>query len=38
MTNMAERAESLGGRFVLDSEPGQGTTVTVEVPLHVGVK
>ncbi|PKN36006.1 MAG: hypothetical protein CVU61_00455 [Deltaproteobacteria bacterium HGW-Deltaproteobacteria-19] len=30
---MTERAESIGGRFVLESEPGKGTCVTLEVPL-----
>lgn len=30
---MTERAESIGGRFVLESEPGNGTCVTLEVPL-----
>ncbi len=30
---MSERAEAIGGRFILDSEPEKGTRVTVEVPL-----
>ncbi|MGH9035350.1 MAG: hypothetical protein ACRD0O_06260 [Acidimicrobiia bacterium] len=29
---MRERVESLGGRFEVVSAPGQGTTVTAEVP------
>ncbi|HEY7060479.1 MAG TPA: GAF domain-containing protein [Chloroflexota bacterium] len=31
--NMAERARLLGGQLTVDSEPGQGTTVRLEVPL-----
>jgi signal transduction histidine kinase len=30
---MRERAECLGGTFRIESEPGRGTTVTVEIPL-----
>ena len=33
--NMAERAEALQGSFSLKSEPGRGTTVTVEIPFNV---
>lgn len=29
-----ERAEALGGEFVVDSTPGDGTKITVRVPLH----
>jgi signal transduction histidine kinase len=29
---MRERAEMLGGEFVIESSPGKGTTVRVEVP------
>ncbi|MGH8990053.1 MAG: sensor histidine kinase, partial [Acidimicrobiia bacterium] len=32
LTSMRERVESLGGRFEVVSAPGQGTTVTAEVP------
>jgi signal transduction histidine kinase len=32
LTSMRERVESLGGRFEVASAPGQGTTVTAEVP------
>ena len=31
---MRERVEMLGGRFILESAPGKGTTVSVEVPLN----
>jgi two-component system sensor histidine kinase DegS len=31
--NMAERAQSLGGHLSLESSPGKGTTVVVEVPM-----
>jgi len=34
MTIMRERAELVGGNFTFDSQPGQGTTVTVEIPLE----
>jgi signal transduction histidine kinase/DNA-binding NarL/FixJ family response regulator len=34
LTIMQERAELVGGRFAIDSSPGQGTTVTVEIPLE----
>jgi two-component system sensor kinase len=27
-----ERAELLGGKFVIESEPGQGTSLFVEIP------
>jgi len=32
MTIMRERAELVGGHFTFDSLPGQGTTITVEIP------
>jgi signal transduction histidine kinase len=32
LTSMRERAEGLGGKVVVDSLPGSGTTVRVEVP------
>ncbi len=31
--NMAERARALGGRFVVESAPGGGTRVQVELPI-----
>ena len=34
MTIMRERAELVGGNFTIESLPGQGTTVTVEIPLE----
>ena len=33
MATMRERTESIGGRFVIESTPGSGTTIRVEVPL-----
>ena len=33
LTIMRERAESFEGRLEIDSRPGAGTTVTIEVPL-----
>jgi GAF domain-containing protein len=33
LSNMAERAQSLGGRLSLESAPGKGTSVVVEVPI-----
>jgi PAS domain S-box-containing protein len=33
MTTMRERAEAAGGRFMIDSVPGKGTTVRAAVPL-----
>jgi signal transduction histidine kinase len=32
VAGMRTRAERIGGRFRLDSSPGAGTTVTVELP------
>lgn len=34
LLNMRERAELIGGKLELDSKPGQGTTVTLAVPLR----
>jgi signal transduction histidine kinase len=33
MTSMRERAELAGGSFKIESKPGEGTTITVELPL-----
>jgi two-component system sensor histidine kinase DevS len=33
LRNMAERAQGLGGHLSLESSPGKGTTVVVEVPM-----
>ncbi len=33
LRNMAERAQSLGGRCSIQSSPGQGTSVEVEIPV-----
>jgi signal transduction histidine kinase len=34
MTIMRERAELVGGQYTFESLPGQGTSVTVEIPLE----
>jgi signal transduction histidine kinase len=31
---MRERVEMLSGRFTLETSPGKGTTVNVEIPVH----
>ncbi len=36
LDNMRERAEELGGKFEVSSEPGEGTTLIVELPTHGG--
>jgi signal transduction histidine kinase len=33
LVGMRERAEGVGGAFNLESEPGQGTRISVDVPL-----
>ncbi len=33
LQTMRERIESLGGQFTLDSTPGRGTTISIQVPL-----
>jgi signal transduction histidine kinase len=33
LTSMEERAQALGGELTIDSRPGSGTTIGVEVPL-----
>ena len=32
LVGMRERAESLGGTFAVESRPGDGTTLRMEVP------
>ena len=34
LMSMRERAEALGGQILFDSAPGQGTILTVTLPLH----
>jgi signal transduction histidine kinase len=34
LSNMRERVESLRGRFELISQPGQGTRIGLQVPIH----
>lgn len=36
LPNMRERAEALGGTLQLESGPGHGTTLTIEIPLETG--
>jgi ligand-binding sensor domain-containing protein/signal transduction histidine kinase len=31
--NMASRVQSAGGRFTLESQPGHGTTISIEIPI-----
>ncbi|HHN93283.1 MAG TPA: hypothetical protein ENK17_00810 [Anaerolineae bacterium] len=38
MINMLERAQLLNGQLVVASEPGQGTTVTLTMPLRGRLK
>ena len=33
LLGMRERAEQLGGRLLLESTPGEGTTVVLELPV-----
>lgn len=33
LATMRERAESIGGTFAIDSTPGKGTTIRVEIPI-----
>jgi len=35
--NMRKRLESIGGKFDMTSEPGKGTRIRMEIPLHGGV-
>jgi signal transduction histidine kinase len=38
LSSMRERAESVGGLFQLDSTPGEGTRVTIEVPTQTPIR
>jgi signal transduction histidine kinase len=35
ITGMRERAEALGGHLIVDSRPGQGTTIKASIPLSL---
>jgi signal transduction histidine kinase len=35
LRNMRDRARLLGGQIAIDSQPGQGTTVTLTIPIEV---
>jgi signal transduction histidine kinase len=35
LATMRERAEAAGGKFCLESQPGQGTTIEVTLPLRI---
>ena len=35
LRGLADRVEALGGRLRVSSEPGQGTTVRAELPMHL---
>lgn len=35
LVTMRERAQQLGGRFEIDSQPGHGTRLLAELPMHV---
>ena len=33
LVGLSDRVEALGGRFVLESPPGRGTTISVQLPI-----
>jgi signal transduction histidine kinase len=35
---MRERVEMVGGKFLVDSAPGQGTSIQAQIPLGNGAK
>jgi len=37
LIGMRERVEQLGGHFEIDSAPGRGTLLSVDVPVHAAV-
>jgi len=38
LLGMRERLEMVGGNFEIESAPGQGTTVTAQIPLGKGAR
>jgi len=38
LLGMRERVEMVGGRFTVESAPGQGTTIQAQIPLGNGLK
>jgi len=38
LLGMRERVEMVGGRFTIESEPGQGTTIRAEIPFANGIR
>ena len=38
MLGMRERVEMVGGRFMVESAPGQGTTIQALIPFNNGAK
>jgi two-component system sensor histidine kinase DegS len=36
LLGMRERVEMVGGRFTIESAPGQGTTIRAEIPFARG--
>lgn len=36
LNNMRERAALMGGKAVIESTPGEGTVITIQLPLEVG--
>jgi signal transduction histidine kinase len=37
LVGLSERIEALGGSIQIESRPGHGTTITVDLPLEIAV-